>query len=83
MRMVYVSKELEQIEFAKRAAEAFAKNEKLASYTDGEIIPGCFFALRWGLRNDCVVVFKLDCAHVPTNYQELVRAVAGEKKTVC
>ena len=73
MRMVHLSEEHEAEEFAKRAANRFAKEEKIATFTDGEIEPGCFFALRFGLGDDCVVVFKLDENFEPTNYQQLVR----------
>jgi hypothetical protein len=73
MRMVYIGDEREQQEFAERAAKKFAGNEDLTTYTDEDIAPGCLFALRWGLGDDCVVVFKLDDFHVPTNYQELVK----------
>ncbi len=76
MRTVYLSEELEQIEFAKRAAKCFQENAKFRSYTDGgEIQPGGLLALRWGLGDDCVLVLKLDEAHVPVNYQQLAKAV--------
>lgn len=73
-RMVHLSEELEQIEFAKRAAACFAKDNKLATYSDKEIEPGCFLAIRWGLGDDCVLVLKLDELHMPTNYLQLLRA---------
>jgi len=74
--MVNLSDELEQIEFAKQAAALFATDEKKSSY--GEINPGGFIALRWGLGDDCVLVLKLDEFHVPTNYAGLVRQVTPE-----
>jgi len=73
MRMVYLEEYEEVKLFAIRAAEKFALNEKLYTYTDGEIEEGCLFALRFGLDDDCVVVFKLDSSFVPINYQQLIK----------
>ncbi|MCK5611126.1 hypothetical protein KAR91_55145 [Candidatus Pacearchaeota archaeon] len=73
MRMTYLSEEHEVEEFAKRAAKHFARDEKLSTFTDKEIGSGCLFALRFGLGQDCVVVFRLDENFEPTNYQQLVR----------
>ena len=46
--------------FVQQAAEAFAVNKKFYTYTSGEITKGCLFAVRWGLSDDCIVVFRLD-----------------------
>lgn len=73
MRMINLEIDTEREEFARRAAVHFAENSKLYTYTDGNIEPGCWFALRFGLGNDCVVVFKLDEFDEPTNYQQLIR----------
>lgn len=75
-RMVLLSDELNQIEFAKKAAAFFASHAEKSSY--GDIDPGSFIALRWGLGDDCVLVLKLDEYHVPTNYAQLVRQVPPE-----
>lgn len=73
MRLVYSSDIRGELEFANRAAAHFATHPKHSTYTDSEIIHGCFFAVRWGMGEDCVVVLKLDESHMPTNYQNLVR----------
>jgi len=72
-RAVYASEVDAELSFARQAAKYFAKEPKCFTYTAGEIEPGCFLAIRWGLMEDCVVVIKLDESHVPTNYMELVR----------
>lgn len=74
MRGVHLSDELAQIEFAKKAAAHFALHPEHSTYTGEEIKPGCLFAVRWGLCDDCVLVLKLDETHVPTNYFQLVRS---------
>lgn len=74
MRGVYLSEELVQIEFAKKAARHFATHSEHSTFTDGEVVPGCLFAVRWGLGDDCVLVLKLDEMHTPTNYYQLVRS---------
>lgn len=73
MRLVHEETLLEELEFARRAAKHFAAEPKHASFTSGEIEPGCLIALRWGLGNDCVLVLKLDEFHEPTIYGEIVR----------
>ena len=76
--MTYINDEIETQEFAKLAAERFAGNKELYSFTKDKIIPGCLFALRWGLGEDCVVVFKLDENFEPINFQQLVKKYTKE-----
>ena len=59
-----------EIEFARRAAKDFEEHPEHSSY--GDLEPGSLLALRWGLGNDCVYVFKLDEYFVPTNYMNIV-----------
>lgn len=73
MRSVYIDDEHNMEGFARRAAKHFAENEETRSFTDGDIERGCLFALRFGLGNDCVVVFEIGENIEPTNYQELVK----------
>lgn len=72
-RAVYETQIVEELEFARQAAESFAKHPEFSTYTAGDIEPGCFLAIRWGLGEDCVMVIRLDESHVPTNYMEIVR----------
>jgi len=72
-RMTTKYEELERLAFAERAAACFSKDAKMATFTDGDIAPGVFLALRWGLGNDCVLVVKLDEYDQPVNYQQLVK----------
>jgi hypothetical protein len=74
MESIYLSERVEKDEFAKRAAKYFAENQECRTYTDEEIKSGCYFAVRWGLGEDGVVVFKIDEYTHPVNYMELVRA---------
>jgi hypothetical protein len=73
MNQVRVDEIEAELAFAKKAAKCFAENESVTTYTESDIVPGCFFAIRWGLDRDCVVVFKVaeDC--IPTNYSNLVK----------
>ena len=77
MKMIYAEEVSKELDFARRAAERFAKDEKLFTY--GDIESGGFLALRWGLGEDCVVVVKIDSDHIPTNYQQLIREYLNEK----
>jgi hypothetical protein len=72
-RAVYEAQIVAELEFARAAAGHFAQNPQHSTYTAGAIEPGCFLAIRWGLGEDCVMIVKLDEAHMPTNYMEIVR----------
>ena len=78
MRLVCVSEDDEVRKFAKEAAKHFAIHEEHYTYTSGDIDAGCLFALRWGLGDDCVLIFRLDEDFEPTNYQQLIRQYVVE-----
>lgn len=78
MKQVNLKQEIEQIEFAKKAAQAFAKDKDLVTFRTGNLEPGSFLALRWGLGEDCVLVVKVDENHTPTNYAQLIRTIVHE-----
>lgn len=75
MRTVCPNEVDAEIAFAREAATHFAKHPEHNTYSAGDIEPSCFLAIRWGLCDDCVVVVRLDEAHVPTNYMGIVRQV--------
>ena len=54
--------------FVRKAAAWFAANPRGATYTEGDIEPGCWFALRWGMGKDCVLLLRLDDMFMPTVY---------------
>ncbi|AUM59689.1 hypothetical protein HOS55_gp087 [Pseudomonas phage PMBT3] len=60
MRAINLEKEEERKAFVLKAAAAFAGDPKMRTYTDGPIIPGKPFAVRWGADEDCIVVLQLD-----------------------
>lgn len=72
MRQVSVDEIREEIAFAEKAAKYFAEHENISTYTEAEIVPGCYFAIRWGMGEDCVVVLKLDEYHEIKNFVNLV-----------
>lgn len=74
MRTVCVDEEEETIEFAKIAADHFQKNEHHYTFTvDGTITPGDLFAVRWGMDNDGVVVFRASISMEPVNFAEITK----------
>ena len=75
MKQVTLSEEEEKQTFVKKAAAYFAKNEKKWSYTAGEIVAGCLFAMRWGMDDKSVLLFRLDENLEPTIYGQAVREV--------
>lgn len=75
-RMTTFNEEKERMEFAKKAAKHFAEDLKYCSY--GDLAPGSYLALRWGLGNDGVLVLKLDENYESVNYQGLVKQFLRE-----
>jgi len=73
MRSTYISEDLQQIEFARKAGEHFANHPEHTTFTDGEIEPDAFLAIRWGMDNDCVLVTQLHSYHEPTIYAQAVK----------
>ena len=68
------AEELEEvIAFARAAALRFAQdNLRISTYTTGDIEAGCWFALRWGLHDRAVMVFKLDEYVEPLIFGDLI-----------
>ncbi len=59
MKIVSIIEETEKLKFIEEAAEHFAKHPEHSSYTSENIVEGCWFAVRWGLGNDCILAFKV------------------------
>ncbi len=76
MEMTYLEERQEKDLFAKRAAEHFANRPSNYTFTDGEIKSGEYFALRFGMGDDCVVVFRID-DETPVNYQNIIKIKKG------
>lgn len=56
--MTSISDTEELLEFVKKAANHFTENEKHSTF--GDLTPGSYLAIRWGLDDDCVLVLKVD-----------------------
>lgn len=78
MRMTTFGRESEVNEFAKHAQAKFMSNQLLYSFTDGDVAPGVLFAIRWGLSDRCILVFRLDENFYPVNFQDCLTAREGE-----
>lgn len=63
----------EWMDFAKLAAENFTKHPKNNTFTKGNIEAGCLFAVRWGLGDDCVLVFQLDFMYEPLIFTQIIK----------
>jgi len=73
MKHIYLSEEDEKTEFAIEAAVHFSINPEHSTYTKEDIDSNAWFAMRYGLDNDCVVVFKISDAVEPTNFMEIIK----------
>ena len=63
----------EWIEFANKAARKFEENPSFTTVTIGEIEAGCLFAVKWGLGDDCVLVFQLDNIYEPAIFTQIIK----------
>lgn len=79
IQSVLLEEEQERQAFALCAAQAFAKNEKLAAFTYSDIEAGCWFAVRWGLNDRSVLVFKVSEDGRPVNYRDIVPSKPEEE----
>ncbi len=76
MIMTTYSDERERRDFAKSAADHFATHPQHWTYSNNDgPTPGQLFALRWGLGDDCVVVFRVGDDE-PVNYQNIIPRTA-------
>jgi hypothetical protein len=73
VRFTQTTVEAEQgkIDFAERAAVHFAANRDHSTF--GNIKPGIYLAIRWGLGDDCVLVLKLDEDFDPIIFANIIK----------
>jgi len=79
MKVVFVDREREVIEFAERAAQRFFENPEQHIYPTGQVEEGILFAVRWGRHERAVLVFKLDEYFEPRIYGDLVPRYEDDK----
>ena len=48
-----------KIEFAKLAMAHFSKNPQITTFTEDGVDYDCLFAVRWGLGDNCALVFTI------------------------
>lgn len=70
MQMIRLSDQQERNAFALKAATWFTNHPE--HYTFGDLEPGSWFGMRFGVGEDCVVVFRIGDEE-PVNYQQLIR----------
>ncbi len=75
MKHTNLSELVEIIDFVNSAKEHFEKDNNMRTFTINAVDAGCLFAVRWGLGDDCVLVFKLD-----ENFEPLIFGQAINKE---
>jgi hypothetical protein len=65
--------EQDKLNFAKEAAEHFVEHSNHWTYTNEYPAAGCWFAVKWGMDSDCVLIFKLDKNITPIIYTQIMR----------
>lgn len=73
MKHIYLENKKEEEEFVLKAAKHFKEKPEHNTLTLNDIKEGCWFAMRWGMDRNGVVVFKLDEDFEPTNYLEVIK----------
>ena len=58
------------IGFVKQAVKRFGESPGLATF--GDVRPGEYLALRWGMGEDCVLVIRLDKNFEPINFHQAI-----------
>ena len=72
--MTSIKEQKDILEFVERASKCMKNNAGINTYTDsGHLDKGELFAIRWGLGNDCIYVFKIDESFEPINFQQALR----------
>ena len=79
MKHVHLDEAESRLQFVKRAAEDFEKNPIHSTF--GDIMPGRYFAVRWGMDNDCILVFKIDEEFEPEIYNQSIDRDSSIKYT--
>lgn len=72
-RVVFADQERDVIAFAERAALFFEEDPKHWTFTDDDVAGGELFAVRWGMHDRAVLVFRLDDGFEPRIFGDLVR----------
>jgi len=70
MRMLCMAEELKKLRFVTEAKKYMNNNPKTYSY--GDLEPGAYFAVRFGLGDDCLLVFRIDPDCAIDNYQQIL-----------
>jgi hypothetical protein len=65
VRVIYQSDLDDLIAFKERAKEKFMENKKWNTYSDKSPETGSLFAIRWGVANQAILVFKISDSQDP------------------
>lgn len=81
MRQYYQYKEDEKLTFANEAKVYFESHPESITYGKEGPQQGKFYALRWGMDQNCILVFKIDEYDEIVNYCEFIdKAKANQTK---
>lgn len=78
MKMTTISQEQELIEFVQAASKSFEANPQHSTFTKGQVASGELFAVRWGLGDDCILVFRIG-EETPTVYGQSIALASADK----
>ena len=57
-----------ELEFVEKAKQCFEKNNNIVTF--GDLTEDSLFAVRWGMDNDCIMVFTIK--DEPRNYVNII-----------
>lgn len=71
MQRANIEETLAELRFVNEAAKMLGSNKEMCTF--GEIEPGQLFALRWGMDNNGIVVFKIAEEYPIKNYANVIK----------
>lgn len=60
-----------EIDFLARAVVFFTNNPSGSAYSNGEVKPNCLIAVRWGIDNNHILVFRTSEYEEPRNWRQV------------
>lgn len=72
--MTHLSEERERLDFAAKAAAHFASHPQHHTYSGTmDVSQDAWFAVRWGMGQDCVLTFRVSDKYPVTVYQQAIK----------
>jgi len=79
MKYIDIQNAAKELEFVTEAIDAFKQNKAaVTTYSTNRLAEGTLFAVRWGLENDCLLVFRV--GDEPRIYKQVLTPVLSKSE---